>query len=96
MTRRSTAPLAGIIAGMDRAEALGASHVISVAVDRPYFPVVLAARLSSAGCALAQSTEDGQMHPTFGNLPVALPEHLADAADILNFGMGGFKSVKVQ
>jgi integrase len=25
-----------------------------------------------------------------------LPEHLSDAADVLNFGMGGLRGVKVQ
>lgn len=69
-------PLAGIIAGMDWAAALGASHVISVAVDTPYFPVDLVARLSTAGFALAQSSDDGRMHPTFGNWPVALRDSL--------------------
>jgi molybdopterin-guanine dinucleotide biosynthesis protein A len=75
-------PLSGILAALDRAEALGASAVVSVAVDTPFFPedlvprLVLAAEGSPEGVALASS--GGQRHPTFGLWPVGLRHDLRD------------------
>ena len=79
-------PLAGILAGMDWAASLGAASVASVAVDSPFFPHDLAARLSEAagrrGVAIA-ATPDGaggvRRHPVFGVWPVALRDRLRDA-----------------
>lgn len=69
-------PLSGILAALDWAAAAGATHVVSVAVDTPFFPadlvprLLLAAEISGTSIALAES--EGQVHPTFGLWPVAL------------------------
>ena len=79
-------PLAGVLAGMDWAAKLGATAVVSVAADTPFFPSDLVSRLPSArgpsGLALAASPDtSGKVwhHPTFGLWPVALRDDL-DAA----------------
>ncbi len=82
-------PLAGILAGMDWAAALGASHVVSVSVDTPFLPRDLVHRLREAagrhGIALAASPDpvSGRMqdHPTCGLWPVALRDELAAALE---------------
>lgn len=80
-------PLAGVLAGLDWAAQEGASHIVSVAADTPFFPKDLTQRLQAAaeaagtGIALA-ATPDGdkiRRHPTFGLWPVALKENLRDA-----------------
>ena len=72
-------PLAGILAAMDWAAALGAGCVVTAAVDTPFLPADLADRLRRAagpsGLAIAASADDtGRMrrHPTFGLWPVRL------------------------
>lgn len=79
-------PLAGILAGMDWAAALGASHVISVPGDTPFLPADLAARLWAArgteGLALAATRDRAgnvRHHPTCGLWPVALRDDLRAA-----------------
>lgn len=72
----SQGPLSGVLAGLDWAAALGASAVVSVAVDTPFFPADLVPRLclaaegSAGGVAIAAS--GGAEHPTFGLWPVGL------------------------
>jgi molybdopterin-guanine dinucleotide biosynthesis protein A len=73
-------PLSGILAALDWATAAGATHIVSVAVDTPFFPadlvprLLLAAEISGTSIALAES--EGQVHPTFGLWPVALRRDL--------------------
>lgn len=81
-------PLAGILAGLEWAEGQGASHVVSVAADTPFFPDDLVMRLQAAigpqGLALAAShDEDGKLwrQPTFGIWPVALKGALRQALE---------------
>ena len=77
-------PLAGVLAGLDAAAAMGAPHIITVAADTPFFPEDLAARLTAAaeaqGAPIAlAATPDGDRtvrHPTFGLWPVVLREDL--------------------
>ena len=76
-------PLAGILAAMDWAAALGADAVVTAAVDTPFLPADLADRLRRAagpsGLAIAASADDtGRMrrHPTFGLWPVRLRDPL--------------------
>lgn len=72
----SHGPLSGILTALDWAAPLGATSVVSVAVDTPFFPpdlvphLCLAAEGSSGGVAVAIS--DGVDHPTFSIWPVAL------------------------
>lgn len=73
---KSEGPLSGILAAMDWAATLGATAVVSVAVDTPFFPadlvprLCLAAETSPSGVALAAS--GGKDHPTFSLWPVEL------------------------
>ena len=81
-------PLAGVLAGLDWAAALGASHIVTAAADTPFPPVDLVARLQDAAredgtpIALAATRDDEgclRRHPTFGLWPVALREDLRAA-----------------
>lgn len=74
-------PLAGILAGLDWAREQGATHIVSVAVDTPFFPCDLVPQLLMAGTAhpdgfAIAATTDG-LHCTFGIWPVALRDPLA-------------------
>ncbi|MEO5619476.1 MAG: molybdenum cofactor guanylyltransferase MobA [Cypionkella sp.] len=68
-------PLAGILAALRWAAPLGATAVVSVAVDTPFFPgdltprLCLAAESAPEGLALAASVKD---HPTCALWPVTL------------------------
>lgn len=80
-------PLAGILAALQWAAPLGATAVVSAAVDTPFFPgdlvpqLCLAAEASPHGLSIASSAKD---HPTFGHWPVTLAPALAD---FLNSGV---------
>ncbi|MEM0948786.1 MAG: molybdenum cofactor guanylyltransferase MobA [Pseudomonadota bacterium] len=87
-------PLAGVLAGMDWAAALGADHIISVAADTPFFPTDLVARLtgeiSDTTPIVLAATRDGERvirHPTFGLWPVAFRDDLRAALE------GGLRKV---
>ena len=78
-------PLAGVLAGMEWACRVGASHVATVAADTPYFPLDLVKRLARASeieghpiaMAASSSGERGRsLHPTFGYWSVDLREDL--------------------
>ncbi len=64
---RPLGPLAGVLAGLDWAQ--GCDGVVTVAVDTPFFPPDLAARLAAAGPA-AMAESGGVLHPTFALWPV--------------------------
>lgn len=84
-------PLAGVLAGMDWAAALGASHIVTVAADTPFFPRDLCARLAAGlspdlpiALAATPDPRPGRVgalarHPTFGLWPVALRDDLRAA-----------------
>ncbi len=79
-------PLAGVLAGLEWAEGQGATHVVSVAGDTPFFPNDLVSKLQSQmgpeGLAIAASyDETGKLwrQPTFGIWPVALKDALREA-----------------
>lgn len=73
-------PLAGILAGMRWAAAKDCEAVATVAVDTPFFPADLVARLAAAreGDAFrpAIAESGGRLHPVFGLWPVALADDL--------------------
>ncbi len=76
-------PLAGILAALDWAEKVGAKAVVTAAVDTPFPPADLVARLRQAaersGLAIAASPDGNglmRLHPTFGLWPVALRDEL--------------------
>lgn len=79
-------PLAGVLAGLEWAAALGAPAIVTAAADTPFFPTNLVARLKAAagpsGLALAASPDamgKMQRQPTFGLWPVALRHDLRAA-----------------
>lgn len=79
-------PLAGVLAGLDWAAGLGATHIISVPADTPFLPPDLVAGLlraaGPAGCAVAASqnaSAEWQPHPTCGLWPVDARQDLRAA-----------------
>jgi len=81
-------PLAGVLAGMDAAAERGASHIVTVAGDTPFFPtflvsaLVTAARLQDQSLAMAMTPDPERglsRHPTFGLWPVRLRDDLRAA-----------------
>lgn len=77
----SKGPLSGVLAALTWAAPLGATAIVSVAVDTPFFPgdlvprLCLAAESSTTGLAVARS--GGRAHPTFAHWPVTLAPTLA-------------------
>lgn len=70
-------PLSGILAGMAWAKESGATHLLSVAGDTPFFPTDLADRLSEVdGNAIAIAGSGDRRHPVFALWPVALVDDL--------------------
>lgn len=74
-------PLAGILAGMDWAAALGVDRMLSAPGDTPFLPGDLAARLAAGGdgIVLAAGRDAGGLvsdHPAVGLWPVALRDGL--------------------
>lgn len=79
-------PLAGILAGLRWAQALDVppdapcEAMVSVAVDTPFFPEDLAARLAAAsegGRMIAVAAAAGARHPTAALWPLAIADALA-------------------
>ncbi|AKS47448.1 molybdenum cofactor guanylyltransferase [Octadecabacter temperatus] len=80
-TPENFGPLAGILAGLDWAREQNATHIVSVAVDTPFFPCDLVPQLLMAGLAHPEglavaATTDG-LHGTFGIWPVSLRDPLS-------------------
>lgn len=78
-------PLAGVLAGLEYAKRQGASHIVTVAVDTPFFPSNLVSRLAESanaqGVPLACAKTGDRTHPVFGFWPIALAEDLRTAMD---------------
>ncbi|TNB48311.1 molybdenum cofactor guanylyltransferase [Martelella lutilitoris] len=76
-------PLAGILAGLGHLAAQGskATHMVSLAVDTPFFPADLVERLSGARPApnvIVLAHSQGRAHPVFALWPLALREALSN------------------
>lgn len=74
-------PLAGILTGLDWANSMSATRLLTVAADTPFFPADLAERLASVPAqSIGVAASGGRMHPVFALWPVglsaALREHL--------------------
>ena len=91
-TEQFLGPLAGVLSGLEWANELGFSHIVTVAADTPFFPSLLVRKLcnslhnSGSQIALA-ATEDQNSkkiirHPTFGLWPVSLREDLKNSLDL--------------
>ena len=76
-------PLAGVLAGMRWAAALGVAEVLSVPTDTPFLPPDLVARLAAArragGMPIACAESLGRTHPVVALWPAALADALAAA-----------------
>lgn len=76
-------PLAGVLAGLDWAETLGATHIVTAAADTPFFPgdlvPQLLARAEAEGKPIALARTENGRHPTFGLWPVGLRADLRRA-----------------
>ena len=77
-------PLAGVLAGMrwTQQEVPGASHIVTIASDTPFFPLDLTTRFLQATKgkerAIALASTNGRVHPVFGLWPVELADHLEE------------------
>ncbi len=73
-------PLSGVLAALHWAAPLGATAIVTAAVDSPFFPgdlvprLCLAAESAPEGLAIAHAAKD---HPTFALWPVTLAPALA-------------------
>lgn len=76
-------PLAGVLAGMRWAQAIGAADVLSVPTDTPFLPADLVARLEqargAAGVPIACAASGGRTHPVVALWPAALADALEAA-----------------
>ena len=74
-------PLSGLLAGLHWGAAQGAGLVASVAVDTPFFPADLIARLAGGlgSGAVAMAESGGRLHPTCALWRVSLRDGLAAA-----------------
>lgn len=93
-------PLAGVLAGLERAAALGADAVLTVPCDAPFLPLDLGQRLEAAGRFAVVEGGDGRLHPTFGLWPVdrrtALREAIAGGARRIGKWMAEAGAVEVR
>ncbi|OAN78915.1 molybdenum cofactor guanylyltransferase [Jannaschia sp. EhC01] len=71
-------PLGGILAAMVWAHGLGAARLLTVAVDTPFLPLDLVARLDVPGRIVAAKTADG-LHGTTALWDVSLADDLRNA-----------------
>ena len=72
-------PLAGILAGMRWAAALGHRQLVSVPADAPFLPRDLVARLVATNARLACAASGGWTHPVVGLWDTGLADDLEDA-----------------
>ncbi|WP_308917805.1 molybdenum cofactor guanylyltransferase MobA [Jannaschia sp. LMIT008] len=72
-------PLAGVLAGMRWAAALGRDRIVTAAADTPFLPPTLVADLAAAGDGLVLARAGGRPQPTFGLWPTALADDLDEA-----------------
>jgi molybdopterin-guanine dinucleotide biosynthesis protein A len=75
-------PLAGILAALDWAAALGVSHVLTVPGDTPFLPPDLVQHLGEAiraGAPAALAASGGRRHPIAGLWPVSARDGLRRA-----------------
>jgi molybdopterin-guanine dinucleotide biosynthesis protein A len=73
-------PLAGILAALRWASALGAARVLTAPCDTPFLPRDLVARLAAGDAAtIACAASGGRTHPVVALWPVALRDELVGA-----------------
>jgi molybdopterin-guanine dinucleotide biosynthesis protein A len=72
-------PLAGVLAGLDWAQARGAATIVTFPSDSPFLPRDLAARLRATGAPLARARSGGRAHPVAALWSTALADDLRRA-----------------
>lgn len=79
-TQSFDGPLAGIWVGLSWAGMLGASHLLTVSGDTPFFPTDLRARLTPTADdqTISVAASASGIHPTFALWPTALCPDLVD------------------
>jgi molybdopterin-guanine dinucleotide biosynthesis protein A len=97
---RMRGPLSGILSGLIWADReAGATHLLTVAVDTPFFAGDLGTRLAAAAGAkadrVAVARSGGRWHPVFALWPVAAADRLArflreeEEVSVMRFLLGG-------
>lgn len=81
-------PLAGVLAGMEAAQALGLRKVVTAAWDTPFLPRDLVARLSEAEAPVVMAETEAGPHPTFALWDAGLAPALREALE------GGTRKVR--
>jgi molybdopterin-guanine dinucleotide biosynthesis protein A len=73
-------PLAGLLAGMQWAQSVGATHILSMPTDTPFFPENLGSSLAEVSHADAPvlAASGGRRHPAVGLWRVDLAGRLGD------------------
>ncbi len=74
-------PLAGVLAGLDWAADAGFDRLATVAVDTPFFPEDLVARLEAVGAPAMAATgnaDDPRWHPVSALWPLGCRDRLRD------------------
>ncbi len=72
-------PLAGVLAGMEWARSMGATHLATAATDTPFAPtdwVMACAEALTGKTQVAMAASDGRIHPVFSIWPVSLADDL--------------------
>lgn len=85
-------PLAGILAGLEHAAALGIARIVSVSGDAPFLPTDLMARLQAAGpeAGIALAASGAREHYTIALWPAALRDDLRGYLDRGERRVGAF------
>ncbi|MDT7953696.1 MAG: molybdenum cofactor guanylyltransferase MobA [Acetobacteraceae bacterium] len=67
-------PLAGVLAGLDRAAALGLDWIVTAPADAPFIPLDLVARLQTVRgqAPMAMAASGGRTHPVAALWPVSM------------------------
>lgn len=87
-------PLAGILAGLEWANANGCTRIVTAATDTPFFPRDLVRRLSQGAAdaeAIAVARCEGRVHPVFALWPTSVRDaieaflHSEQKASVLKF-----------
>ncbi len=72
-------PLAGVLAGMEWARSIGATHLATAATDTPFAPLEWVGNSAAALTAetpVVMAASNGRIHPVFAIWPVALADEL--------------------
>ena len=69
-------PMSGVLAGMDWARGLGASHIVTAATDTPFFPLDMVEKLQEVRASVVVARSAGRRHPVFALWEVSLADQM--------------------